>query len=1107
MNVGTIPGMAPGQTDLPPTDMLAPPDPYSNDVALLDLFDRLKREAMEYRWVWEREWLRDLYYVANRQWITFNPAKREWVDKKLQKWVPRPVTNKMAETVQAIRTNLGAINLSVLARPVGHDTESIAAAEVADQMAPLIHEEHDMNQVMREADFWLIATGNACLQLSWDKDSRFNKVFIQHEQCATCGAVLPPQAIVDKGNHCPTCNSVNFTPAQDLSGQKIGEYISFGKGKTTALSPFEYAFSPNIIRFDELPFIIRMRWRDKHYYEANLPEYVSQIMWEKSPQDRSLQIFKSLAMTNDVGTGSQMSYFGTAGNNAGEGVTEYELWMRPTPDYPQGLLLRVAGDKQPIVIRYPEEALPGPIPYTDIEGTPLFPFVHAQYEHMGGRLYGRSAISPLIQKQDQLNQLDSLVQLIIQRTANPVWIIPENAGVENITGEPGLVIKWNVLAAQGHGKPERAAGIPIDSSLFAFREQIIKDIEDLCLTGDTQVPCLDGQVRTMQELAAQFPEGGMWVYGFDLEQSRIVPSYVQRAWSTGIKPVYRVSFEEGTHVDCTANHPFLTYDRGYVRCDELKVGESLIPFLRASASSKTNDYEAILQPCDVNMKHPHLQVMEATHRMVAFSEHGLKRGESHLVVHHKDGNGLNNLPSNLEVMTREEHGYRHYLQHDIPPFPILSHEEYARFSQEYWDRASDEEKKSMIAPIHEGMRQYWDNLSSEERSIRNVEVWASASPELKHKHGAKVSATKRNWSPEKRAAIGARLSAARKSYWAAKTPEERAKKGDEMRRARPNHRVKSVIYLGEREVFDLTTSTSNFGLAAEIFAHNSGAFDIIKGQKPTGVEAFSALQLLVERSQSRFTSVFQSRGEMYRHWFGLAIELERQFGPQQRTWAVTGPNRGYTFRHFENAQLQAQVSMQIEDGSNMPKTALGKRAAIEQANQLMLLNPADPDQKYALLTQFGLSDLVPSLNFHVQSALQLQDAFERWLEAPQGPSPLVIKPWFDPQIHWIERIKWLNTDKMREIMQKDPQVEVIITQHLQMLQLLLAPPTPVGPGGKPAPQGPPPPHGAPPTGPHPPTGAHAPGGGQALAQSNHNSGAPNQGPMGNAQHGPQVGPA
>lgn len=733
---GALSGAPADQTALAPA-----PSPYANTQRLLELFDRLKREAMDNRWIWEREWLRDLYYVGNRQWITYHPSRREWVDKRLQKWIPRPVTNKMAETVQSIRTNLGAINLSVVARPVGNDTASISAAQVADQMSPLIHEEHNMNQVMREADFWQIVTGNAVLQVSWDTDPRFNRVFVPHEQCVACGAVFPPQAIIDAGQTCPQCGSTQFTKATDPNtGQPAGEYASFGKGKTSALSPFEWAVPANITRFDELPYIIRLRWRDKHWFETNKPDLVQRIAWEKSPSDRSLQLYKSLALANDIGVGSQLSYLGTTGTAATEGITEYELWLRPTAEFPDGLVLRIVGDKSPMLLELPEEGIPGPIPYKDIEGNPLFPFVHAQYEHVGGRLLGRSAISPLIQKQDQLNQLDSLIQLIVQRMANPIWVVPENAGVDTFSGEPGWVMKYNSLAAGGNAKPERMAGEDVPGTLYQLRDQIIRDIEEL-----------------------------------------------------------------------------------------------------------------------------------------------------------------------------------------------------------------------------------------------------------------------------------------------------------------------------------------------------SGAFDIIKGQKPSGVEAFSALQLLVERSQSRFTSVFQARGEMYRKWFALAIELERQFGPDQRTFAVVGPNRGYTFRHFENAQLQGQVSFVIEDGSNMPKTALGKRAAIEQANQLRLLDPSDPDQKYALLQNFGLSDLVPTLNFHVQAALQLQDAFEQWVAQPQGPPPLVLKPWYDVQVHWTERIKWLNTDKMRELLAANPQVEPIITQHLTEMQMVLMPPTSqVDKDGKPIPQG-----------------ANAPGGGQAATNSNRESGAIDTLPSGN----------
>ena len=680
--------------------MLEQPNPY-DPVKLLELFNKIKAESMDYRWVWERDWQRNLHYVSGRQWITYTPTSREWQDKRLHKWIPRPVTNKMAETVQAIRTTFGSVNLQAKVRPVGNDSKAVAAAEVADQMAPLIHEEHDMNQVMREADFWLITTGSAVLQTSWDTDPRANRLFIPSEQCTICGWVGKPQDIVAANNLCPQCGSDQFTKALTPDGKPDGEWIAFGKGKTVALSPFEWAFPPTVTRWDELPYLIRLRWRERSWFEANLPAIVPTIVWETSSTDRSLQLFKSLALSDDLGQAGQNTVLGTGPNPTQEGVTEYEIWFKPTPDYPEGVVFRVIGDRSPIVLDIPDQSLPGPIPFKDIEGKPIFPFTFAQYEHVGGRLYGRSALTPLIQKQDQLNQLDSLVQLIVQRMANPIWLIPEGAGVEHFSGEPGLVMKYNPLGAGGDARPEKVEGSEVPQSIMVLREQCIKDIEEL-----------------------------------------------------------------------------------------------------------------------------------------------------------------------------------------------------------------------------------------------------------------------------------------------------------------------------------------------------SGAFDIIKGQKPTGVEAFSALQLLVERSQSRFTSVFQSRGEMYRRWFSVALELERQFGPDQRSMTITGPNRGYTFKHFQNAQLQGEVSIVIEDGSTMPKTFLGERAAIEQAFQLGVAGPngmmMDPDERYYILNKLGIGVMAPALNIHVQKALEMQDKFEEWAVMQTGLMPLVVKPWHDAKIHFNERIKWLNTDRMQAILDSDPMIEMLVIQHLAELQMILA---------------------------------------------------------------------
>jgi hypothetical protein len=268
-----------------------------------------------------------------------------------------------------------------------------------------------------------------------------------------------------------------------------------------------------------------------------------------------------------------------------------------------------------------------------------------------------------------------------------------------------------------------------------------------------------------------------------------------------------------------------------------------------------------------------------------------------------------------------------------------------------------------------------------------------------------------------------------------------------------------------------------------------GTFDIIKGQKPTGVEAFSALQLLVERSQSRFSGVFQSRGNAYKDWFKFALELEREFGAEEKTKATFTPARKWSFQTFQRSQLQGSVSIIVEDGSNVPKTALGMRAAVEHANTLGMLNMQDPDQQYEGLKLFGLTKMIPTLDIHIQAALSKQQAFEEWIGDPMaqqasmqqmeqeqmayqqtaaqapidpmtgqsaaGPAPSPLNatplkwlPWYNPIIHRQEFMKWANSDRARELMKQMPQVEGLLTAHLaeidlnnQMQMAAMAPPT------------------------------------------------------------------
>jgi hypothetical protein len=632
---------------------------YLNDAALLKFAGKLKDEAYDNRFIFERGWWRILLYSLGRQWIYYDVQRGQWVDKRMAKWIPRPVTNKIGETIASYRSVFASVQLVAKCRPLGNDPKNVTTAETADKLEPAIRDEHKAQKVWREADFWYITLGNVFLHTWWDKNAAAGNVLIPFERCEACGTVSAPDEIVAASNACPKCGMPSFIPAVDEGGAPIGMSNGAGCGVTDVCSPFEIGLPPGYQDFDSISHLIRSRWRPKDYCITNWGEdFCATLRFDKMPQERSLQLLRALATTSDSAS-APMSYAtsGTVSTQA-EGITEYELHLKPSRDYPDGMLLRWAGDAQPKVVRLANESVPGPLPYHNAKGNPLFPWLHAGYEHFGGRIWARSPLEPGLTKQDQINQIDSLTQLIVQRTANPVWLEPKGAEIKKFTGEPGLVVKYNPMVGGGNAKPERIAGENIPITVIQLREQLLQDFENLM-----------------------------------------------------------------------------------------------------------------------------------------------------------------------------------------------------------------------------------------------------------------------------------------------------------------------------------------------------GTSDILKGQRPPNIEAFSALQLLVERSQSRFGPALEERGNLYRSWYHLALELEREFGPDERIFAVLGPNQSWTFQEFKKADLSGEIQVLIEDGSQTPKTSLGRRAAIEQLNQLGFLDKNDAEQRYNILKAFGQTDLLPSLDNDVKSALAEQDAFERWATneavsalVPQAP---VLPPMMD----------------------------------------------------------------------------------------------------------------
>jgi len=117
------------------------------------------------------------------------------------------------------------------------------------------------------------------------------------------------------------------------------------------------------------------------------------------------------------------------------------------------------------------------------------------------------------------------------------------------------------------------------------RPQLADLRESGCLAGESLITLADsGAQVTIRDLAGQ---SGFAVWALNEETLKLERATVSRAFSTGIKPVFRLTTRLGRSIRATANHKFRTF-AGWKRLDELKLGERLaLPRSLSSPSTQS----------------------------------------------------------------------------------------------------------------------------------------------------------------------------------------------------------------------------------------------------------------------------------------------------------------------------------------------------------------------------------------------------------------------------------------------------------------------------------------------------------------------------------------
>lgn len=182
-----------------------------------------------------------------------------------------------------------------------------------------------------------------------------------------------------------------------------------------------------------------------------------------------------------------------------------------------------------------------------------------------------------------------------------------------------------------------------------------------CVTGDTKIPLLDGRTMTIKEMADSTEEE-FWVYAYDLNKNTWVAALANNCHKSGENvDIYRVEFTDGTYVDCTWDHPFLSTEGAYIKAIDLVSGDCIESlYTRISETKFYSGYRVFDKDTPV-------------HRHIASMSYG---DISNKQVHHLNHNKLDNRPENLLPLSARDHLTKHAV--------------------EYWSKEENREIRSLV---------------------------------------------------------------------------------------------------------------------------------------------------------------------------------------------------------------------------------------------------------------------------------------------------------------------------------------------------------------------------------------------------------------------------
>jgi len=396
-----------------------------------------------------RTWEENIHFFMGNQYIRWNNHFRRFdplPNNKYTKWIPRPTTNFILPIVQSIASVFTSRKPSVGVRPNSTDEADINAAKLAERLQDLKWEENDEQRLSLLAVIVMCLTGTVIRKDYWD---------------STAGPTIKTGNVDEDGNE---------------------EEIPLGDNAVEILDPFRVIPDLNVIKPEDSPWFLEsnikpLSWVREAYGRTGdgFTGYADKIK-EDHNLSSIMQIFNRLKTSESSGNyiyGEGSSNQDTLKNN----TVLLEAYIEPTKNYPKGIFTCVSGKKTLYVGDSPY--------YEDQYKNSWHPFTFCKFQDVGFRFHGLSLVENLVSLQKRLNEIDATIILTRQRMGSPQILMPKGHGIPHgyISGEPGLLIEWDNLSANG-SSPIIFPAADVSQSTLAERKNIVDEMHKIAGTNE-----------------------------------------------------------------------------------------------------------------------------------------------------------------------------------------------------------------------------------------------------------------------------------------------------------------------------------------------------------------------------------------------------------------------------------------------------------------------------------------------------------------------------------------------------------------------------------------------------------------------------------------------